>query len=149
MSPDAFSQALEQGKFAANWEAHGHCYGLPRAIDDDIRAGRTVVVNVSRTVIDQMRYAALHVGAIDAHHGSNIPDFIKSLTRIRDGSAEYLLPSHGPVFRKDRAILQNAIDRLTKYQTMADFGTCAVSWPLLDEWEKDVLEGRMPDFSRS
>ena len=32
---------------------------------------------------------------------------------------------------------------------MADFGTCAVGWPLLDEWEKDVLEGRMPDFSKS
>src|SRR5207248_11224591 len=52
------------------------------------------------------------VGAIDAHHGSSIPDFIKSLTRIRDDSAEFLLPSPGPVFRKDPASLQNAIDRL-------------------------------------
>jgi ribose 1,5-bisphosphokinase len=55
MSPDAFKQALEQGKFAMNWEAHGHCYALPRTIDDDIRAGRTVVVNVSRTVVGEMR----------------------------------------------------------------------------------------------
>ena len=31
------------------------------------------------------------------------------------------------MFRKDPAILQTAIDRLTKYQYMADFGTCAVS----------------------
>jgi hypothetical protein len=30
---------------------------------------------------------------------------------------------------------------------MADFGTCAVSWPLLDEWKKDVLAGRLPDVS--
>jgi hypothetical protein len=30
---------------------------------------------------------------------------------------------------------------------MADFGTCAVSWPLLDKWEADVCAGRMPDFS--
>jgi hypothetical protein len=29
---------------------------------------------------------------------------------------------------------------------MADFGTCATSWPLLDEWERDVCEGRMPEF---
>jgi hydroxyacylglutathione hydrolase len=86
------------------------------------------------------------VGAIDAHHGSNIPDFIKSLTRIRDDSAEYLLPSHGPVFRKAPAILQNAIDRLTKYQHMADFGTCAVSWPLQEQWERDVLAGKMPEL---
>jgi glyoxylase-like metal-dependent hydrolase (beta-lactamase superfamily II) len=86
------------------------------------------------------------VGAIDAHHGSSLPDFIQSLTRIRDDDAEYLLPSHGPVFRKDPAILQNAIDRLTKYQHMADFGTCAVSWPLQEQWEKDILAGRMPEL---
>src|SRR5262249_14642981 len=35
------------------------------------------------------------VGAIDAHHGSNIPDFIKSLKRISEADAEFLLPSHG------------------------------------------------------
>jgi hydroxyacylglutathione hydrolase len=29
---------------------------------------------------------------------------------------------------------------------MADFGTCAVSWPLLDEWEKEVLSGKLPKF---
>ena len=86
------------------------------------------------------------VGAIDAHHGSHFPSFISSLERIRDDDAEFLLPSHGPVFRKDAAILQNAIDRLTKYQHMADFGTCAVSWPLDEEWERDILAGKMPEL---
>jgi hydroxyacylglutathione hydrolase len=88
------------------------------------------------------------VGAIDAHHGSSIPDFLESLKRIQQDDAEFLLPSHGPVFRKDRKILQDAINRLTRYQFMADFGTCAVGWPLLDEWEKDVNAGRMPDFKK-
>jgi glyoxylase-like metal-dependent hydrolase (beta-lactamase superfamily II) len=88
------------------------------------------------------------VGVIDAHHGSNIPDFIESLKRIVADDAEYLLPSHGPVFRRDNRILQKAIDRLTQYQYMADFGTCAISWPLLDEWEAEVCAGRMPDFTR-
>ena len=46
------------------------------------------------------------VGAIDAHHGSSIPDFIKSLQRIRSSDVEWLLPSHGPVFRRDNKILQ-------------------------------------------
>ncbi len=86
------------------------------------------------------------VGVIDAHHGSNIPDFIHSLKRIREDNAEFLLPSHGPVFRRDNRIIQKAIDRLAGYQYMADFGTCATGWPLLDEWEKEVSEGRMPDF---
>ena len=41
---------------------------LPRAIDDDIRAGRTVVANVSRTVIEAMRraYAEVVVVSITA-----------------------------------------------------------------------------------
>src|SRR5262245_62705484 len=86
------------------------------------------------------------VGVIDAHHGSNIPRFIASLKRILADDSEFLLPSHGPVFRRDNRIIQKAIDRLTQYQHMADFGTCATDWPLLDEWEKEVNEGRMPDF---
>ena len=36
----AFRQALARSEYAMHWEAHGHCYALPRAIDDDIRAGR-------------------------------------------------------------------------------------------------------------
>ncbi len=63
------------------------------------------------------------VGVIDAHHGSNIPKFLLSLERIRDDDSEFLLPSHGPVFRRDNRIIQKAIDRLTDYQYMADFGT--------------------------
>jgi ribose 1,5-bisphosphokinase len=52
---DAFEQALAQDAYAMHWEAHGHHYALSRAIDDDIRVGRTVIANVSRTVIASMR----------------------------------------------------------------------------------------------
>jgi len=85
------------------------------------------------------------VGAIDAHHGSNLPDFIRSLQRIRDSDVQWLLPSHGPIFRKDNQQLDAAIARLEKYCHMADFGTCAVDWPLMDEWEKEIAEGHAPD----
>lgn len=88
------------------------------------------------------------VGVIDAHHGSNIPDFIKSLKRILADDSQFLLPSHGPVFRRDPKIITKAINRLTEYQYLADFGTCAIGWPLLDEWEKEVTAGKMPDFSK-
>jgi ribose 1,5-bisphosphokinase len=68
LSPDAFQRALQQGAFAMHWEAHGHCYALPKAIDDDIRAGRTVIVNVSRMVVEVMRrsYADVVVVSITA-----------------------------------------------------------------------------------
>ena len=64
VSLDAFRQARSQGDFAVHWEAHGHCYAWPRAIDDELRAGRTVVANVSRTVIDAMRRAYADVVVI-------------------------------------------------------------------------------------
>jgi len=56
-SPAAFQRAIADGLFAIHWQAHGLSYALPSAIDDDIMAGRTVVANVSRTVIDALRAA--------------------------------------------------------------------------------------------
>ena len=85
------------------------------------------------------------VGAIEAHHGSDLPQFIQSLERIRDADVEWLLPSHGPPFRHDVAFLNRIIERLRGYQHMADFGTCAVDWPLMDQWEKELAEGKMPE----
>ena len=51
MPAAAFEQAAARGAFAFWWSAHGHMYGIPLAVDFDIEAGRTVVCNVSRTVI--------------------------------------------------------------------------------------------------
>lgn len=84
------------------------------------------------------------VGGIDAHHGSDIPDFIESLTRIQASDVEWLLPSHGPAFRNNHDLLQSTIDRLEGYQHMADFGTCAVDWPLLEEWDDELAKGINP-----
>jgi hydroxyacylglutathione hydrolase len=84
------------------------------------------------------------VGAIDAHHGSSIQDFIKSLERIRASNVEWLLPSHGPIFRKDNKLIDKTIARLETYLHMADFGTCAIDWPLMDEWERELVDGKLP-----
>lgn len=85
------------------------------------------------------------VGAIDAHHGSDIPAFIKSLTRIRKSDVEWLLPSHGPIFRKNNTLLDQAIKRLEGYLHMADWGTCATDWPLMDEWDIELAAGKLPE----
>ena len=68
VGPDDFARAREHGDFAVHWDAHGHSYALPQEINDDIRAGRAVVVNVSRTVIAALReaYANVVVVAITA-----------------------------------------------------------------------------------
>ena len=68
VGPDDFARAREHGDFAVHWDAHGHSYALPQEINDDIRVGRAVVVNVSRTVIAALReaYANVVVVAITA-----------------------------------------------------------------------------------
>ncbi|HSV25910.1 MAG TPA: phosphonate metabolism protein/1,5-bisphosphokinase (PRPP-forming) PhnN [Xanthobacteraceae bacterium] len=50
-----FTAAVVAGDFAFWWDAHGLKYALGAAVDDDIRAGKTVVCNVSRAVISQLR----------------------------------------------------------------------------------------------
>ena len=85
------------------------------------------------------------VGAIDAHHGSDLVAFVSSLKRIRESDVKWLLPSHGPIFAKDNVLLDSAISRLEGYQHMADFGTCAIDWPLMDQFEKDIKNGVMPN----
>ena len=55
MPAAAFEQAAARGAFAFWWSAHGHLYAIPLAVDFDIEAGRTVVCNVSRTVIGSVR----------------------------------------------------------------------------------------------
>jgi len=84
------------------------------------------------------------IGAIDAHHGSDLIAFQKSLQRIRESDVKWLLPSHGPIFEKDDALLDAAIKRVGEYCHMADFGTCAVDWPMMDEFEDEIAAGKMP-----
>jgi glyoxylase-like metal-dependent hydrolase (beta-lactamase superfamily II) len=84
------------------------------------------------------------VGAIDAHHGSDITQFIASLQRIQASDVKWLLPSHGPIFRKDNPLIDATIARLEGYLHMADFGTCALDWPLMDQWEQELADGVWP-----
>ena len=101
LSPDEFARARDHGDFAVHWDAHGHSYALPLEINDDIRAGRAVVANVSRTVIAALRqtYTNVVVVAITAppevlaqrlaararHTDGNIAD--RLARSVDDGSA--------------------------------------------------------------
>lgn len=64
VTSDEFHRAREHGDFAVHWEAHGHSYALSTGINDDIRTGRTVVANVSRTVIGALRRTYANVVAV-------------------------------------------------------------------------------------
>lgn len=68
VTPEAFRAAAARGDFAVHWEAHGLCYALPRSVTEHIGAGRTVVANISRSVIDELRglYSDVVVIAVTA-----------------------------------------------------------------------------------
>lgn len=59
LSDSSFDCAVKNNMFAFWWQAHGLKYGIPQSTGNDIRAGRTVVCNVSRGIVAavQARYA--------------------------------------------------------------------------------------------
>lgn len=68
MTENEFLAAKEDGGFALSWQAHGLHYGIPASLLDDLGAGRTAAVNVSRAVIADTaerfsNMAILHVTA--------------------------------------------------------------------------------------
>ncbi|MGZ5875381.1 MAG: phosphonate metabolism protein/1,5-bisphosphokinase (PRPP-forming) PhnN [Bradyrhizobium sp.] len=92
VGPGAFRRARGKGEYAVDWGAHGHCYALPRAIDDDIRAGRTVIANVSRTVVDAMRRAYANVVVVSVTAPPEIlAQRLAERARGSDGQIEHRL----------------------------------------------------------
>lgn len=55
LSEEIFEARLNAGHFCLNWYAHNLRYGVPVIVERHLREGRSVVVNVSRTVIDEAR----------------------------------------------------------------------------------------------
>jgi len=92
VSRDAFRQALARNEYAVHWEAHGQCYALSRKIDDDLRAGRTVIANVSRTVIATVRSAYTHVVVVSITAPTNVlAERLAMRGRNSDGKIEHRL----------------------------------------------------------
>ena len=89
VSAGTFDAALARDEYAMHWEAHGHRYALWRAIDDEIRAGRTIVANVSRTVIGAIRRAYFDVVVVLITAPPNVlAERIAMRARSSDGTVE-------------------------------------------------------------
>ena len=92
VSAGTFEAALARDEYAIHWEAHGHRYALSRAIDDEIRAGHMVVVNVSRTVIAAVRLAYADVMVISITAPPNVlAERLAMRSRGSDGKVEHRL----------------------------------------------------------
>ncbi|MES1155258.1 MAG: phosphonate metabolism protein/1,5-bisphosphokinase (PRPP-forming) PhnN [Pseudorhodoplanes sp.] len=89
LSETEFARAEKKGGFAFSWDAHGLKYGIPRAIDDDLREGRIVVCNVSRSVIPYLRsrYAETLVVLVTAPEDV-LAARLRARQRVSDGSTD-------------------------------------------------------------
>ena len=92
VSPDGFRKALGRGDYTIHWEAHGHCYALSRTMDDELRAGRTVIANVSRTVIGAICRAYRDVVVVAITAPPNVlAERLAMRGRSSDGKIEHRL----------------------------------------------------------
>ncbi len=61
---DDYAESLDKGDYVLSWYAHGHHYAIPDTIQDDLMAGRIVVLSVSRTIIAKARRIFAHVSVV-------------------------------------------------------------------------------------
>lgn len=68
LDDDGFARAEAAGRFSLVWAAHGLRYGLPRSVEDDLAAGRTVAANLSRRSLAAAAevFGGLHVVEVTA-----------------------------------------------------------------------------------
>jgi ribose 1,5-bisphosphokinase len=122
VSESQFHEMVRAGALALHWQAHGLYYGIPSEVNGPLRAGHTVVANVSRAVIDQARrrYPGLRVICVTA-----LPETLRRrlLNRGRESAgaiearlhraAEIAVAGEDVVFCSNDGSLQDGIARFT------------------------------------
>ncbi|MEZ5819023.1 MAG: phosphonate metabolism protein/1,5-bisphosphokinase (PRPP-forming) PhnN [Hyphomicrobiaceae bacterium] len=109
MSEYDFVEAARLGAFALSWHAHNLRYGIPVAVDDHVRCGRNVAVNVSRTVVDaaRRRYARAVVVLVDCPIRTRAE---RLAARGREGHDEILARLERAVDTFDHSVADVLID---------------------------------------
>ncbi len=69
---DTFETEESAGAFALSWRAHGLAYGIPKTIADDLATGRSVIVNVSRAILNQARRRFPNLRVISIRAGKEV-----------------------------------------------------------------------------
>ena len=54
VSEETFEEVSRAGGFVLEWAAHGLRYGIPASVLEDVRAGRDVLANLSRSVLPRL-----------------------------------------------------------------------------------------------
>ena len=84
---ETFERRRARGDFALDWAAHGHRYAIPTEVEASLAAGRCVLANCSRTVVDlaRRRFAPFAVVWVTAPRETRAR---RLAARGREGAAE-------------------------------------------------------------
>jgi len=82
---EEFRRMEADSKFCLSWEAHGLHYGIPVSAEEAAERGRTVVVNVSRSVIDA---AESRFPQTEVIHVTASPQILQGRLRQRDRGSD-------------------------------------------------------------
>ncbi|MFX0034763.1 MAG: phosphonate metabolism protein/1,5-bisphosphokinase (PRPP-forming) PhnN [Candidatus Hermodarchaeota archaeon] len=124
LSTEEFRELEKKGKFALTWHIYGLDYGISKDIEDYLKKGHPVIINVSRTVIYKARekYENVKVVFIEVpfeityqrikDRKRESEDFLKErIERARNNpkfpEADYIIDNSGK--------LDSAIDQFIKY----------------------------------
>ena len=93
----------KKGRFSLSWRIYGLCYGVPIEIEKYLEKGHSVIVNVSRMIINEARDKYKNVKVV----------FIKvpleiTISRLRDRG------------RESEVLIQQRIARAKTHQTLED-----------------------------
>jgi ribose 1,5-bisphosphokinase len=113
LSEAEFERQQAAGAFFLYWPAHGLRYALPGSIADDLAAGVTVIVNVSRSVIEEAR----------RRHPATTVVFVTAPPAV----LEQRLLARG---REDLAAVRSRLARSTAFPTGPDVVTVMNDGPL-------------------
>jgi len=106
ITPKKFREMEMNGKFALKWNIYELDYGIPIEIENSLKKGHHVIINVSRTIVKQAREKYKNIKVIFIE----VP-FEITLQRIKDRK------------RESEDLLKERIERARKNQkfTEADF----------------------------
>ncbi len=103
ISVQEFEKMEKKGRFSLSWRIYGLCYGVPIEIEKYLEKGHSVIVNVSRMIINEARDKYKNVKVV----------FIKvpleiTISRLRDRG------------RESEVLIQQRIARAKTHQTLED-----------------------------
>jgi len=100
ISKEEFLEMDNKGEFVLTWHIYQLSYGVPIEIDDWLKNGHPVIVNVSRTIVDEARAKYENIKVIFIE----VPFHI-TLERVKDRG------------REEGKLLEERVDRARKNQT--------------------------------